>query len=414
MENSIKYKDFHRGIKTESILSILLVLFIITENIAQHTMYSRTFKLFFSLVSIIFILLRKKINYNSYFNIQIIFFVYHLILILTGNVISNQPAFDSLQTYLINFVVLMSLYNYITFYGNKEKYIDIYIYSSMVSLMSIFILLKGNIFEGRLGHSWENSVSYYFIGEAVYLSANSIGTFCSIAMLFSLFSYHNKNKNRYILLSIFFIIGVLLSGSRKSILLVSIFIVYFLIKSSRKNKIKLIISLYSIPILLVLSSIAIFKIPILYEIIGERLKDLILGILGYNVSEPSFLTRKGLLEVGKEMIYYRPIFGYGLGYFKHIVGISVDNNYFDLMISGGIVGTILYYMYMILVIRKYMLGRKKYIGEDTKMLLFIIFIFLFIDIGSVTFLSTNITSLITAFFAFFNIDRYCHKNKIHH
>ena len=156
------------------------------------------------------------------------------------------------------------------------------------------------------------------------MSSNYIALFSSIAALLSLYIYLQNKEKRYIAYSIFCIIGVVLTGSRKGILLLAFFTICFInIVIKGRTALKIIAFI----LLAVIGLLAVTQIPVLYSIIGERLIELILHTFGQSTSEGSIVARDRYRGYAFNWIASNPIFGQGVGTFKNIyknIGINLN------------------------------------------------------------------------------------------
>lgn len=397
IEANIKTK----GISYEILLKISLMMLIITKYVSDHTIFSDIAIFIFSCISICFMIVRKKVYFSEYYFILICFIAYHLILVLFNISINSTSSLKMISTLIVNFLLLTFIYNYIFHLNNIDLFFKIYVHAALISFVLIVIFLEGDIFSGRLGHSWRQYVSYYIIGQPVYLSANATSNFCSIGFLISTFLYNKEKRKKYLIFDLIFILGVLLSGSRKGILILCIYSIYMIIHIYRKKALKLISLLIIAPIFIYF---IIIKIPLFYENIGLRVQDLIISLTSGNMVDASTETRFNLIDTAKEYISYKPLFGYGLGSFKYLQdSLGIDNNYYELLMSGGLVGFLIYYSYIVLASIKYMKLVYSHNNEYVKLLYVILMSFLLLDIGTVTYSSFYFQFWIAAYFSICSI-----------
>jgi O-antigen ligase len=126
--------------------------------------------------------------------------------------------------------------------------------------------------------------------------------------------------------------------------------------------------LKSILVSIVLIGIVIFvinNVEIFYEIIGRRMVNMFQFILGEGTSEGSINTRTDMIKWGWEWFKERPLFGYGIDNYKYLYGyinsegdVYSHNNIIELMVGTGIVGTALFYIANIIVIKDLLKASK--------------------------------------------------------
>lgn len=400
IKSNIKIREVYK-IKYKNLLRISLMMVLITKNVVDHTIFSDISMFIFSIVSICFMAKTKKIYFSKYYFVPLIFIIYHFILILLGFAMNSNVSLKMINTLIINICLIIAVYNYIISFNNINDFMKMCVYVSIISLVLIVIFLKGDVFTGRFGHTWRQSVSYYVMGQAVYLSANAVSNFCSIGFFISSIIYIKEKRKIYILFNLILVIGIFLSGSRKGILLLILYFAYIIWNIYGKNVFKLIgVSILVFSIIYIL----IFKVPLFYENIGVRVEDLIESLVTKNLIDASAETRIKLINIAKPAIIKRPVIGYGLGSFKLISNnLGLDNNYYDLLMSGGIIGFIIYYSYILLAIIKYKKLRYYENIKYAKPLFFIIISFLLLDIGTVTYSTFIFQFWIIAYFAVCNV-----------
>lgn len=128
--------------------------------------------------------------------------------------------------------------------------------------------------------------------------------------------------------------------------------------------------------------------------INERMNGLFALITGKGTVDVSARIRQEYVVLGLAVFKKHPIIGIGMGasgtYLNMITGANeyFHNNYIELLACGGIVGSVLYYriwLYPLLILIKM---RKKAL-HSSSLSIVLIFIFLIMDYGMVTYLSKN-------------------------
>lgn len=386
--------------KIDNILLYLTIgIYLYFTNIANHTIYSDIAIILLIAISFIYIIKTKKIYLNIYFFLYILFIIYQLFLVASGVAVYKEVTLNTIHTMFRNLIVLICLYNLVICTKNIDGIMKVYIIGTAISLGTIMFLLRQDLFLGRLGHAYgKDSVSFYFLGKAIAMSSNGIAFSSAVSVMFSLFMYHKSKNISYIIVSLFFIFGIILTGSRKGIIVLVLYCIY-VINLIYKNKIgrKILFAIFVTGGIW----IAITKIPVLYNIIGKRLGELINNFLGNETTEGSIVAREMFKNYANQWILKRPWLGYGIGAFYNVYGNVTESNYLEMMVSGGIVGTIIYYLYLIPVVKKYMTIENK--DNISKILFFIIISICIIEYGSVTYLSLNYLMLIVIFLAYAKI-----------
>lgn len=182
-------------------------------------------------------------------------------------------------------------------------------------------------------------------------NANRIGKLNAILAIFSL-HYLLEQKKR--LNNAFYLVGFILglflcfnSGSRKSLLDVFLFIILFF--GFRGNGRKRIAYFFIGMILLFGLYMMVMNYESVYNVLGYRIEQMIRGILLHEKQEASYSIRQNMIELGIKWWMNKPILGYGFGCYSALYyqAVGVDTyshcNFIEILVSGGIVGFVLYY-----------------------------------------------------------------------
>lgn len=250
--------------------------------------------------------------------------------------------------------------------------------------------------------------------EEALWNSNNIGMALCFALFFGYIVYFRDAT--FLKRIIFLIIGVgmfilvLLSGSRKCMIMLPIPILFFLYKKNIKYffisipvGIAVIIGLYYL----------IMNVPILYSVMGYRMEDLF-NIISGNITGSEDMSRAILLEYGLQWFKERPIIGYGLNAFRELSNQTsifagrnfyAHNNYIELLVDVGLVGTLLYYSFVIYVFKN-IHKQKGFLLNWTKIFLILI---LFLGVGMVFYYNGMMNFIIAICFAIIELNK---ENKI--
>ena len=209
------------------------------------------------------------------------------------------------------------------------------------------------------------------------ISGNTIGQFSAFASVMCVYKLRNighgieiprRGLLWYILL-ILNLIFVVLSGSRKSVFYLIIpFIVVLVLRS--KNPIRLVRNLVIAVAFSFSVYYALMHITVLYSTIGHRIETMINGFMGVGLVDSSTETRLNLINRGMRFFRNRPWIGYGLNNFfvlnKALTGsvYYAHNNYVELLVDCGIVGTVVYYSLHAVSLINAFKNREKYKGFE--------------------------------------------------
>lgn len=284
---------------------------------------------------------KMKVNFSKYSKWIIIMFIYSCMTMLWSVSVSTTIEMISTLLYIVvcNLILMYILNN------NKE-----YIYSMLKSsilgtiLHGILLFSKYGLtvyFGSRGGHGIEN--------------ANTIAFMASFALIFCfILLKENKIKSRvlYYVLAVFCLIIALLSASKKIFIYILVFFIVYYIFSSKnilKKAFKIIMALGVVYFIYIL----VMKNQFLYNLIGNRIETMFISLQG-GKGDGSTTFRIHLIEWGIEWFKARPILGYGADCFKYLLGtnyntwagtegIYAHNNYIELLVDFGLIGTLIYY-----------------------------------------------------------------------
>lgn len=240
---------------------------------------------------------------------------------------------------LVSGVLQISLTIMLMTLKDNNEVITTYCIASLISIVIVCInmVLKGSIRLSniRLGSSF---------GVELSGNRNTVATIIGILLIPVTYMTLKYKKFRIVLLpiSVFAAGCMLLTGSKKGIVvLVLIMIMLFI---SDRGSVKYLI----FPFIVLLGVYAVFSVPVLYNVIGFRLKDMFatLGIGTAVTSAQSTYIRNSFIIMGLKSMWKHPLFGGGMNYFQFINNARYysHNNYVELLNNFGIVGTLIYYL----------------------------------------------------------------------
>jgi O-antigen ligase len=318
----------------------VLSLFLFTYREGLNIISNSFAFLFIFLVFTKVTLLKKRLIFNRFIIIQMIFILLSAFSALYA--VNQELAVSTTRTLVLLFLVMFSLLNYIDKPEKIEQLIEYFILSGLIA--SIYILINSD-FENitRFGSELGN--------------VNAVGIIIGISFIlcFNKFYFYKKLKYLFYLLPMGSVI--MLTGSRKALLfiLISVLLITYLNnKESIGKKVKF---AFITILLLILSYYLVFEVPLIYQILGKRMEKLWIFITENSTNEGSINTRSLMIKYGLELFKEKPILGYGIDNYRALFHIKFweprysHNNYIELMVGLGIVGTIVYYFTNIVVLR---------------------------------------------------------------
>ena len=288
-----------------------------------------------------------------------LFIVYGLANVLLGNAIYPNVARTMVISLTLNFMMIFSIVEYIHMTNDVPRVLRITELGIFTTAFVVVLLSIRTITEGRLGGGTE-------------INSNMLAILCVYG--FGISRYLRKIGKMSQLSSwariAFYILIIFLTGSRKGLLMVilSIMVVQF-----TQEKGKLLKNLVVVLGSAVLFYVLIMNVPVLYNIIGVRVENLLLALSGESSAEASLEDRQKLVEMGWEQIKENPWIGYGYDCFKMVsgrgpngyvkpgvAGFYSHNNYIELLFGGGIIGFALYYLPVLHLLHKLLTGIRKH------------------------------------------------------
>lgn len=347
-------------IKDKKLNLVNIMLIIYTFSIiffADGDTALKVIKVIFVGVSALHIILKHKIHIDKYVFWMIAFTFFCALSVNWA--ISKQDARSIVSTLILNNICIFFIINLL--YEDKNRMdliVNTIIFTSIVSGLQIlirygfFVFINGN-----------RSISGV-------VSANLIGMVAAIASALAVYKFREQEKSKklYIVAFALNIIIMILSASRKAIFFFLIpIIIYYILKS--KNVLgsvkKLTISFFICALFFVM----IMKIPFLYNSVGCRIETMMNGLLGEGETDSSTSFRMTMIEWGIDWFKIKPYWGYGINNYKDLLGtkrtffgaegVYAHNNYVELLVDVGIVGTLLYYSIYVAIIFKVIKRIKK-------------------------------------------------------
>lgn len=366
-------------------------LYLITEILFRHTLIAQASLFIFVLLTVIFMITNRKIKFNLYFLINFLFIFYNWINIKLGISINPSVSYTMLVTLSINLIFSFFMYNYLVIRNNPTKILKMYINSTFIITVIITIFSLPELLSARLG-------------GALGINANLLAITVAISFVIVLYLNDIKRSYKNMMLLIWYLIIVLLTGSRKGLVLVFVAsFLYYYFKYPTKRLKNIIISLMFIFI----SMIAIMNIPFLYDIVGIRVEGLLDYIIIDSTQDGSLNTRSTLISRGWEYFKIRPLRGYGLDSFSSLdgtYGIYAHNNFIEILVSSGVIGFLLYYFpYLINIILA--LTKRRVLPDYMKLLISILIVLIILDYATTTYYGRNYQLILIFTIAFMNISK---------
>ena len=329
------------------------------------------------------IIKKEKIVFNKFLGLSIVFLFFVLISVLVA--VDMNIAFGKLVTMIQIYIMMFTMVNY---FDSKEKLYNVIRAFAISGLLATVYLFSVSDFSNikRFGEELGNQ--------------NAIAVILTIAAVFSLVIYNKEKKLWYLLFWLLMVIMIFLTGSRTGfifILLGSVITFY----SSYNINLKTILPVALLIFILLISSYyAIMNIELFYNILGRRIEQMVEGAFGEGTTDGSFNTRMNMIKYGWDWFKEKPLFGYGINNYRVLYsrigfeGTYSHNNVIELLVSVGLIGTIIFYLSYLGVLVNVFKIRK----EDRVLILAIVSIiigYLIMSFGLVFYSSKHIAVIIS-------------------
>ena len=290
-------------------------------------------------VGIVVPILSYAIKKKEKKNKTVVFFVFYLVLILYfvfhmmgGRTVYKYVATDRIKEMVFN--LGWGFFTYLYFRSfSKQSLIRLYTLLC-IALTVIQIVETGGAFRTVL----------------TPVNINTLGLLCGYCAAFQVYQVlTNKSKMVNLLCLIFFAIIVLFTGSRQAMIAMALPTIILLVYQRKGNRFfRILIACLAIVVVYLM----LMEIPLLYDLIGNRIETLFRALGGDANAEVSAAARERHYERALLLFARRPVMGYGLGNYQYLAGTSVysHSNYMEMLVSGGCIAFLLYYIPFIVIL----------------------------------------------------------------
>ena len=300
-----------------------------------------------SLVTVVQMLFAAVAFYNAYMSKQkiniiclwaFIFYGFCIMSILWAYSTSGALLYRNTMLKMMLLVFSVSLY------AKTKREIDILLKSFILGTAILAVML----FVSTPIELWGTER----LGAELEMNQNAVGAIFVYASMLCM--YYARKTNPYFLLFVVFASISMFTGSRRAFLMILlIIIIFFFSKLKKLSDVLYIIPFGLLIFLLIYSSM---NIPLLYNVLGRRLETLFNFFSGEGRVDNSTIIRMELISSGIEQFKERMLIGHGLNSFKYLnrYDLYAHNNYVELLVNYGLIGTVLYYsMILAIMIRAF-------------------------------------------------------------
>ena len=325
------------------------------------------------LLMLVYTVKKGKIYYNVY-NKHYFLFILVVFLFSVLPYVGATYAGNVLSTTANMLTLLLLTYCLSVFIKPEDLRILPYVISCSSILLFICTVNRFDIYAGER------------FGNDLAGNANIISPLYMIAAMSSVYCvFRDKNWLAKILFLLFYamqIYAIVLTGTKKALIISILFFAFYFILT-RRRKVYMVASLLVSIVLVFIAYLALFNVPILYDLIGYRFEGMVAAFTT-NQGDESTMERMSMLHDALNFWSSRPLAGIGLNLFaeKSVYGTYSHNNYVELLSTTGLVGFVCYYLIYISVLARLRVGGPRL--DTIFCFLFILFLALF-DLGAVTY-----------------------------
>ncbi|MRX72997.1 hypothetical protein GJU40_12685 [Bacillus lacus] len=349
-----------------NVADTLFCLFLVMSFLSERTNLGRLTMLLFIVICIFMIIIRARIvKLPTYFALEIIFIGYCILQILIGVTVDKNVSKDMIQTLLVCTLVYICVYNYAIFRNNFKHVLKLFFLSFVWAILINLLIDVGTLFENRSGNGIQ--IGGINIGGVISIS---VGWMAGICMVLATILYKNDKKKFWIIF-LLLLLALVSSGTRKAFLFVPVAMLgWFYFGQHRRNIFKLFANMIVVLTLCIIGYYLTIYNATLYSIVGYRLENVVEYITNdkNDIDDASLLTRLSLIEAAKSALWERPLMGWGLDNFRYIFnngGYYSHNNFLEILVSGGWIGFVIYYLKYLYIIVSLWIYRK-YAGDRDK------------------------------------------------
>lgn len=217
---------------------------------------------------------------------------------------------------------------------------------------------------------------------------NVLGMSAAIIACVCIYNVITFKKYLYLIPIVLMVVLVAASGSRKAILILPVAFIgtLFLNNGFKKLWKTLLFIVIVVPVVTYILSLPAFSM------INSRLEGLF-DFLNNQGGDMSAEMRGLMTEYGIKWFFEKPILGYGLNCYKYLAYnvfgsySYAHNNYIELLVDTGIIGTVFYYSIYIYLLRRLAVIFKKSRDRFAGLCIIILAVMLIQDIGVVSYIT---------------------------
>lgn len=337
----------HLQISSKRLIDSAFWIYVFTAVVSDHTIIGNIGYVLFVGLTAFQMLQRKKLPLVPYIGLEILFIVFCFFHTFLGYAVNRSVAYDRLITLVLCMIFDWCFYYYLTHYKDWKKAVKNYTDAALIGILLSLIINFRVAINGRFGSNEAAGISLLGI-RIGNMNATMIGYISMICILFVSLLYDNKSdRKKMMIYDAAFIMFIILSSTRKVLIVIPLIIIsarYFKEKSNRLLKFGK--AFLIIVVAYLVGYYAVFHIPSLYRAVGSRIQTLFIYLSEGNIVDSSLGSRLRLRILARDSFAAKPWMGWGLDNFKYTLnngGYYAHSNFYEILVSVGIIGGIVYY-----------------------------------------------------------------------
>lgn len=324
-----------------------IFLLLVTITGYWDSLFRKIISIIFPILIIMFFLFRYKLTSK----VKTTVFIIGLYIIVC--IISSFLAYDKIDSFFftfrifIFFLLVSALYHWMNTYHRYQLVVKSIILSgTILSTSIIFSLFFGNVI---------TELSGVVRAGGFFSNVNSAGFICYISTVFAFMQYLEKKKKSTLFLCLFFILGIIITGSRASMLAIVVTTIFYNLryKLTKKTITLTIFGGITAAIIFYINKESILNVLRLNR--GLAARDVLFNV-GINIAKDHPFTGIGLgnlREIGSIYLEKEPI-GDWIKKMLLDIGIQSSHNAFlETTVELGVFGLLFFVLTIMLIGRQY-------------------------------------------------------------
>lgn len=291
---------------------------------------------------------------------------------------ASNPALSvtiAFKTLPLLTVFCIVLWNFITCSHKQKALLKAIYYSGLI--LAVYTVMK----QGGPGAYFAMLGGGLRIGGNV-ANVNTIGIAAAFSAIIAFYYVYYDKKYIHLIGIIVCVTVALGTGSNKALICIASGCLMLVVaKSLLEGNISSLVKAIAACAVVSIGFIALIQLP-LFEVIRDRFARLLATVTGSGVTDESAIRRFLMIEAGFAQFLKTPFFGIGINNGSIIAlqsaGINayLHNNYIELLVGCGLIGTLLFYLPVLTSLRRLMISGMK--GDSFKLAIAVLMVAWFI------------------------------------